>query len=66
MWFIQDTPLGTMTQEDRELYKRTLDEALDSGTVGQTKEWKNPASGQLRQREGGEGFLPARRNPAGA
>ena len=46
MWFIQDTA-GTMTPEDREMYKRTLDEQLDSGTVGQTKEWKNPASGNF-------------------
>ncbi|MBL8528856.1 MAG: hypothetical protein JNL68_14305 [Burkholderiales bacterium] len=47
MWFIQDTPLGTMTPEDREMYKRTLDEALDSGTAGQTKEWKNSATGNF-------------------
>jgi surface antigen len=44
-WFIQDTPLGTMSQEDRQMYKRTLDEALDSGAVGQTKEWRNPETG---------------------
>jgi surface antigen len=46
-WFIEDTPLGTMTQEDRTLYKRTLDEALNSGTVGETREWKNPGTGNL-------------------
>lgn len=46
-WFIQDTPLGNMTQEDRDLYQRTLDEALNSGTVGETKEWKNPVTGNL-------------------
>jgi|APFre7841882724_1041349.scaffolds.fasta_scaffold75301_2 surface antigen len=44
-WFIQDTPLGTMSQEDRQIYKRTLDEALNSGTVGQTKHWSNPETG---------------------
>ncbi|MFO1205899.1 MAG: RT0821/Lpp0805 family surface protein [Burkholderiales bacterium] len=47
MWFIEDTPLGTMTTEDRELYKRTLDEALNSGKPGLTKEWKNPATGNF-------------------
>lgn len=46
-WFIEDTPLGTMTQEDRELYKRALDEALKSGNVGETKEWKNPETGNF-------------------
>ena len=46
-WFIQETPLGTMTQEDRDLYKRTLDEALNNVTVGETKEWKNPETGNF-------------------
>jgi hypothetical protein len=35
LWFIQDTPLGTMNQEDREMYKRTLDEELDFPKFGQ-------------------------------
>jgi surface antigen len=47
MWFIEDTPLGTMTPEDRELYKRTLNEALDSAKAGQTNEWRNPATGNF-------------------
>jgi surface antigen len=47
MWFIEDTPLGTMTPADRDMYSRTLEEALNSGNVGETKEWKNPETGNF-------------------
>ena len=44
MWFIEDTPLGNMTTEDREMYKRTLDEALDSGTRGTDEGVEEPGA----------------------
>jgi surface antigen len=47
LWFIEDTPLGTMTHEDRQMYKSALDDALTSGAVGETKAWKNPETGNF-------------------